>query len=146
MNEITDRELNTLVATKIMGWELLTVGHFDTDDETPRQKELEGWIEEHRIESVGSYWIKAGTHFWLNVDYWNPVIDISQAWLVLKKFPANIYRIAITTYDCNEDRPEKATWECAINKHAYIYHVWSSIADTASKAIVLAALKTLEKE
>lgn len=134
MDEITDGELNALAATKIMGWELLTVGHFGTDDETPRQKELEEWIEEHGIESVGSYWIKANTHLWINAEYWSPTTDISQAWQVLEKFPYPKYQIVV--------KSDPDGWTCINVGETYA----RANAENAAKAIVLAVLKTLEKE
>lgn len=130
-------KITSLIATQVMGWELLRIGYFGTEEETPRQKELEDWIEEHHIDSVGEYWIKEDTHFWLRKENWTPTEDIHQAWMVLEKFP---YRQAKGVTLCDAMNG----WVCEISDGGTFHQ---ASADTAPLAICLAALKAIrEKE
>ena len=78
-------ELDTLVATKVMGWESIAIGYFNSDEETSRQNELEDWINNVGIDSIGDYYIFVPDSFWVEKDDWSPSTDILAAWQVVEK-------------------------------------------------------------
>lgn len=130
MSELTSEQIDALLATRIMGWELLEVDYIGSEYETLRQKELADWIREVGIESVGSYWINVEKDFWTD-ERWSPSTDIAQAWRVLEHFRRNGYSVVLQTL--------KGRWVCSLNGELFCMEV----ADTAPLAICLAASKAL---
>ena len=62
------RERDAVVAEKVMGLEYLCVGYFGTEDETPRMRELHGWMGRVGIWSVGSYFVNVDSDFWIEAE------------------------------------------------------------------------------
>ena len=79
------REVDNLMATEVMGWELLTVGYFGGRDETARQVELEDWLEDKYPASVGQYWIDVPTDLYIPLEDWKPSTDIAMAMRAAKR-------------------------------------------------------------
>lgn len=132
---MTNEEINSRIATEIMGWEELRIGYYGTEDETPRQKELEDWLDKLGVESVGEYYIEVNKNYIFPKELWEPCKLIEQAWEVLEKFPPKDYKIIIC--------PSYNGWICQINK----WTEWSlpTETETAPMAICLAALKAIRK-
>lgn len=81
------RHLDRQFATLVLGWELLSVGHFGGDDETPRQVELQEWMDAHGLDSVGDFYIvdlQAGK--WIAADDFTPSVNIRDAWRAVERF------------------------------------------------------------
>lgn len=81
-------EIDTRVSTEVMGWEHLTIGYWDSDDETPRQKELEMWLHGLFVEGkwtgmMGDYYINVAANMFVPVDDFRPSTDIRAAWMVV---------------------------------------------------------------
>ncbi|MDA3832084.1 MAG: hypothetical protein PF495_01675 [Spirochaetales bacterium] len=134
-----DREL----AEKVMGWELLKVGHFGTEYETPRQAGLEAWMNNCGLDSVGEYFIDEVRGFWIPVESWHPFTDIGQAFQVEKKmrkkhdFWLSLSYKTERRLDGKESHPEWwARFRCvrgATRPDGYAHY------DTLSEAICVAA-------
>lgn len=132
-----EEEIDALVAQHVMGWELLEIDYFGTEWETPRQKELEGWIDEMGIESIGDYWIDVDKKFWMPVNGWqgwHPTADIAQAWRALMKFPVPKFYVRVVATDTGN-------WRCDIDTHGGDGPVVSAYDKLAPRAICLACLK-----
>lgn len=132
---MTNEEINYRIALEIMGWEELRVGYYGTEDETPRQKELEDWLDKLGVESVGEYYIDVEKNYIFPKELWEPCNLVEQAWEVLEKFPYTDWDIIICS--------SPIEWCCSISR-------WNKIAvyitsETAPMAICLAALKAIEK-
>lgn len=122
---MTNEEIDTLIATHVMGWEHFTLTYAGTEDETPRQKELTPWLHDVGIEYVGEYWIDVPSRFWRPVQGRQPSTRISQAWQALEKFPP--YRHSVLILGA------AGKWSCRIGTHF-------AVADSAAMAICLACL------
>lgn len=82
--------LDTMIAEKVFGWERLVVGYFGLrDSETPRQVELEGWLDELGVESVGEYFIDVPSKLCISVDERQFSTSMAAAWLVVEKMCAD---------------------------------------------------------
>jgi hypothetical protein len=138
MSEQLD-DIDALVAEKVMGWERLEVNYFGTEDETPRQKELEQWLTDVGINSVGDYWIDVGRKFWMPIygwHGWQPTRNIAQAWQALEKFPVPRYYVRLLT-------TETGNWRCDIELRGGDGPVVSAYDKSAPLAICLCALKAV---
>lgn len=83
------RQIDALVA-EAMGREILEVGYFGSrgdsllePHETPRQVELEEWLDRVGIESIGTYYVDVKADWWREVDEWSPSTDIAAAWEIV---------------------------------------------------------------
>jgi hypothetical protein len=56
-------EENRMIAA-FMGYEFVTVGYFDTEDETQWQRENREWMDEVGIEDVGDYFVDTKDNSW----------------------------------------------------------------------------------
>lgn len=135
--------INDQIATKVMGWEYLRIGYFGTEDETLRQIELLDWIGEHQIESVGEYWIKAGTHFWLRKENWTPNKDIRQAFMAAQKILAKTHYFELY---CNEVSIDSipGIWNCTLLSHPPNGMIWEATAPLAICKACLEAVSVKE--
>lgn len=168
------KELDILVAETVMGWEYLEVDYSGTEDETPRQVELEDWIEKVGIESIGPYFVDVGRDFWVYASDmwgrgWHPSEDISAAWPIAEKL--GLMLIPVTVYPSEDSwrafkKEETETWWACVSAYATMYlpveayrDEWGGyvgwvekevgvddVAKTAPLAICLAALKAVEHE
>jgi len=151
------RELDALVAEKVMGWEYLEVGYFGEEDETPRQVELNDWLDKVGIESIGPYFIDVERDFWIYASDmwghgWNPSTNIADAWRVVEKLcnwdvDDNMLVLEGQGPDIEEEGQPgwvaKQWWKADIVGIAG-HNIGE--ADTAPHAICLAALKAVGVE
>lgn len=78
------RKIDSAVMATI-GVERLTIGYYGTESETPRQAELEGWINQVGIRFIGDYYIDIARNWWRPVDEWRPT-ENHNAWATVEKF------------------------------------------------------------
>lgn len=132
---MTDEEIDALTAQHVCGWEYLVVNYFGTEDETPRQKELEQWLKVNGIESVGEYWIDVEKDFWMPAygrHGWQPTRNIAQAWQIVTKFESEGHDVFIKT--------ESMGWRCIIETDERGY---TGYGETVMQAICRCALWTV---
>lgn len=118
VGEMTNEEINRLIAKKVMGW----------------------WEFRYKPSSLQAptyipLWQDSTNHTIMPVKDWNPTSRIDHAWIVLEKFPAWVV----------EKLPDE-TYQCAIWKNRQ--HQGGSIdaiADTAPLSICLAALEAVKE-
>lgn len=127
-----NRCLDAWVATAVMGWEKFEVGYFGSDS-SPRQNELEEWMDKNEIESVGDYFIDVDKDFWIEEEKWKPSSDISAAWEVVEKMEGDWWKMEFLT-GIHAAMFEKPNMKCADQT----YH--EATADTMSLAICRASL------
>jgi Phage ABA sandwich domain len=116
------REINHLIATKVMGWELLKVKNHYGD-------EVGIWIDP-KINKFKAF--LEG----VKEDEFSPTTNIADAWQVVEKFDFNyLYR--------SKDFAD-GKWECKLSRKDE--RVYYAVAETAPLAICLAALKAVALE
>ena len=115
-DHVAGRELDALVAEKVMGWKV--------DNEHPYTTYYDG------IDFMGS-----------NCEddqaYWSPSTDIAAAWQVVEKMRERGYDTCVS----NGERPPPNVWEAEIYVYPGGLGGGCEKADTAPLAICLAALK-----
>ena len=136
------REMDALVAERVMGWELLSLGYVGTESETQRQRELSDWMERVELTYVGSYWIDVATDFWIEVDSWHPSQEDAPAFQVVDKMIANGWRFSLS-YDPyrGEGKPAWRASFCRFGGRAN-----KAYSGQRDEAICRAALKAKEAE
>lgn len=137
---MTNREIDALVAEKVMGWKRMT--YAEAHPETPAykdRKEFTGhwhsneWDELlHEFKNV-AYAEDCDDHY-CPEEAWSPSTDISAAWEVVEKMRNR--DSVFTLWDDLDDE----YYYCAFNTPKYHFEVG---AETMPKAICLAALKAV---
>lgn len=143
MNELkAGRELDALVAEKVMGWV-----HYGNWWHDPKQKDDSGLVKNGMKMMCRKDDIKP-TH---NDDGdnigWHPSSDISDAWEVVEKFK-NVDGFIVSVDWCPHHE-ESPRWFCEIvemKNGKWTDKFWRDWADTAPLAICLAALKAVGYE
>ena len=123
---MTNRELDALVAEKVMGWRLLQWIDEVAEDETWQNDD--GW-----------YWDGRGGDY--QAYEWEPTTNISDAWLVVEKL-------------INNDKRDTVEVSIMVDGTGALVNFYRESgdacpqvsADTAPKAICLAALKAVGME
>ena len=145
------RELDALIAEKVMGWKLFRVGYCGTDDETPEQGKYEKALDRAGFDSVGWYvWTGGKVVLWEDGFTKEHCFstNIADAWEVVEKLGRwrgfdfmlvmpdpeqtfHLHTYEAGWYEATNDGPERRV---------------VSDADTAPLAICLAALKAVSQE
>ncbi|MCK5316309.1 MAG: hypothetical protein KAJ55_00265 [Anaerolineales bacterium] len=80
---LPDREKDAAVA-EARGWEAFTCGYFDFS-ESPRQREIEEWLDKVGLASVGDYFIDVESDFWKAAEDWKPTTSTATAWELVEE-------------------------------------------------------------
>jgi hypothetical protein len=81
---------NKLLA-EFLGWEHINIiwygypTEYKAKKSNPRQYELKVWLDKVGIESVGDYYIKVSTDFWIEANNWNPDKDWNDLMMIVQK-------------------------------------------------------------
>lgn len=129
------REIDSLVAEKIMGFELLEVRYWD-HDETERQKEIKEWLNKVGLDMVGEYYIDIKNDFWIRKDYYRPTEEISSAWEIVEKLDLNEFCVS-RFYTLNNDLEYHVYMDDGTKNYEVIK------APTLNMAICKATLRTV---
>ena len=91
--------LDAWIAERVMGWEYLKVGYIGVtegdDAETPRQRELDHWMDAVSLDQIGEYYIDVENNTWVCLkENWQwsgggavfaPSTNMSDAWKILER-------------------------------------------------------------
>ncbi len=93
---VPGKELDKLIAEKVMKWEFLRIGYFGCYDatdhlanETKRQVELRDWLDNVDLHCIGDYYIDVASDFWIDDYSFKPSKDIKAAWEVVENLLEN---------------------------------------------------------
>jgi hypothetical protein len=117
------REMDALVAERVMGWKLWSYDedrYASTTDDYMDASVNDGWIwKDETGDSDGEAW------------EWQPSIDIRAAWEVVEKLDAPDFQVKRVDYGPGQ------TWMAGVDGR------WFDYGDSAPHAICLAALKAV---
>lgn len=143
------RELDALVAEKVMGWKLFRVGYCGTDDETPEQGKYEKALDRAGFDSVGWYaWTGGKVVLWEDGFTREHCFstNIADAWGVVNHLMCLGYDDK-WFFQLHYDNVE--LWDASFYKESTSDgggpEMWGT-ADTPALAICLAALKAVSQE
>ncbi len=129
-------EMDALIAERVMGYEIFDLTYYGSDDETPRQRELEPWLEQRGITHIGRYYLDVANNDWKDTRSWHPALNIEDAFDIVEKLrQKKIYLMRLTNGDSN--------YACWLGPG--LTGLWSAVAvgDTPEMAICRAALKAM---
>jgi len=139
------RELDALIAEKVMGWKLFRVGYCGTDDETPEQGKYEKALDRAGFDSVGWYvWTGGKVVLWEDGFTKEHCFstNIADAWEVVRKMGM------VLIENSGEAFGKLDEWNVQFVGHDKEGepHWVSESAETVELAICLAALKVVSQE
>lgn len=151
MTELSDREIDALVAEKVMELEVLDVGYFGSEDETPRMLELHDWMDDVGLESVGRYAIDVEKKWFREMSTgfgsWSPSTDISAAMEVVAHLEVQGYQWSFhrtaPVKSMHDNKPHAQFW--TYDKGVF-QGLHQATADTLPRAICMAALAATTPE
>jgi len=84
---------------KLLGYQFVTVGIFDTIDETIFQFENEKWMDRVGMDKVGDYFVKIDSYEFIRLDntHFNQFIDFENDWNWLMKIALKLNISEIST-------------------------------------------------
>ena len=142
LNMPAGRQLDALIAEKVMGWEAIRVDYFG-EDSSPRQNELEEWMAKNELDSIGDYFIDVDKNFWVEDNDWQPSTDIHAAWEVVEKMRNNKYEPCVNGECWTPIEHRMGLWQADFQNGGPCH---SARADTAPLAICRAALLAAMEE
>lgn len=128
---MTDQEIIVAVAEKVMGWKAYPLDSYN-DYRLYEQNRL--------IENVNREWVffpASATHSEAHAAAkpWNPLESVASAWMVVENL-AESRSVRVTSHFPG--------WRCVVMEHGSGDELGREVADTAPRAICLAALKAIE--
>jgi hypothetical protein len=127
-----NRQLDSLVAEKIMEWEKLSYMPFDNP---LKSHPLNEWIRKVGIINYGTYYIDQEKEFWLPVEDFEPSSTLIAAWMIIEILKQKGYKFWLGL--------SNSKYMC---QFAIITEPFETVAieETAPLAITLASLKALK--